>query len=97
MLYEVIAICVLICGFVLIFTHMEQKRNKQTVEMVQKALLSGISAARTETSVPMRTLIKEVSNEKEEEKVDKEQERLDTILANLENYDGTAKGQREIV
>jgi hypothetical protein len=40
--------------------------------------------------------LKAIRDHREKQKADEEQERLNTIMQNIENYDGTANGQKKV-
>lgn len=49
-----------------------------------------------EIKIPRIEPIKAVKQYYEEKEIKEEQERISTILSNIENYDGTSNGQSEV-
>lgn len=49
-----------------------------------------------EVQIPIPTPIKAVSTREERREAKAEQDRIETILHNIENYDGTGIGQKDV-
>lgn len=49
-----------------------------------------------EIKLPAPDPIKAIRNHKDKIKADEEQKRLDVIMENINNYDGTSRGQKDV-
>ena len=49
-----------------------------------------------EIELPSVNPIKAIREHKDKKKADEEQERLNVIMQNIENYDGTSRNQKEV-
>lgn len=49
-----------------------------------------------EIEIPKPDPLKPIRDHREKQRAEEEQARLDTIMANIENYDGTSNGQKEV-
>lgn len=57
----------------------------------------GQTVSKGETvNLPELNPINAIHNHKEKKKVEVEQDRFDTIMRNIENYDGTSRGQENV-